>query len=335
MSGVTSMNQPDTLALRQRDLNALLERGDLDAAAWSSAMQLAGLRPGTSAWRRFLDRLFLLGGALLLAAAVIFFIAYNWHELGRVARFILLQALVAGAAAGALLLGVDTPKGRAALLAAVILVGPLLAYFGQTYQTGADPYQLFVSWALLALPWAFASRSAPSWAVLLVVANLAVGLWLGEAFRPLGPGFSGLTPYFGLLCLNVAALAACEAVPSLFGSGRWLARLAGTIAIGAATWLGFWLVLGLGSEGDALLGWAYPVAIGAGAWYFRRMRLDLYLLAVGALSAIAVVTAAIGRRVIDFGQGSGLMMLGLLVIALSALAAIWLKNLAHMAGDAR
>lgn len=329
------MNADILPSLRQRDLNELHERGEIDRATWSRAMQLTGLRPGASDWRLFLERLFLIGGALLLTSAVIYFIAYNWAGLSRIARFALLQSVLVAAVIGALVSGIDTPKGKAALLAAVILIGPLLAYFGQTYQTGADPYQLFVSWVLLALPWAFAARFAPCWAVVLIVANLAVGLWLGEVFRPLGLGFSGLLPYFGLLCLNAAAIVVFEAWPAPFGKGRWLVRLAGVFAIGAATWLGIWLVLDLGREGENTLAFAHPVAMAAGWWYFRRVCLDIFLLAMGALSAIAVVTALVARSVIDLAGGGGLMLLGLLVIGLSAGAAIWLKNLAHEAGEAQ
>ena len=37
-------------------------------------------------------------------------------------------------------------------LLALLGIGGLFAYFGQTHQTGADPWQLFALWAALVLP---------------------------------------------------------------------------------------------------------------------------------------------------------------------------------------
>ena len=50
--------------------------------------------------------------------------------------------------------GLDAVAGRISLFATAFLSGILLAVFGQVYQTGADPYGLFLAWALLILPWA-------------------------------------------------------------------------------------------------------------------------------------------------------------------------------------
>ena len=58
-----------------------------------------------------------------------------------------------------------------------MLVGGLLALIGQTYQTGADPWQLFALWALLALPWCLGARSDMLWAPWALVAMTACVLW--------------------------------------------------------------------------------------------------------------------------------------------------------------
>ena len=48
--------------------------------------------------------------------------------------------------------------GRGAVFLAFIATGALLALFGQTYQTGADVYELFLTWALLGLPLVVAAQ---------------------------------------------------------------------------------------------------------------------------------------------------------------------------------
>ncbi|WP_228706240.1 MULTISPECIES: DUF2157 domain-containing protein [unclassified Marinobacter] len=79
-----------------------------------------------------------MGGAAL-AFSVLLFVAFNWGELGRLARFALVEGAVLLAFAGYWLAGRETLAGKVALLSTGLLLGGLLALFGQTYQTGADP----------------------------------------------------------------------------------------------------------------------------------------------------------------------------------------------------
>ena len=46
-------------------------------------------------WRTLLDRVFAFGGALLLSAAAVFFLAYNWEAMHRFARLALVDRLLA------------------------------------------------------------------------------------------------------------------------------------------------------------------------------------------------------------------------------------------------
>ncbi|MBK7007009.1 MAG: DUF2157 domain-containing protein [Burkholderiales bacterium] len=101
-------------------------------------------------------------------------IAANWETLGRFGRFGLLQALVLAAGVGAAM----RPAARAPLgLLALLGIGALFAYFGQTYQTGADAWQLFALWAALALPLCLGARSDVLWAPWALVAMTAIALW--------------------------------------------------------------------------------------------------------------------------------------------------------------
>jgi hypothetical protein len=71
------------------------------------------------------------------------------------------------------------PAARAPLgLLALLAIGALFAYFGQTYQTGADPWQLFAVWAVLALPLCLAARSDVLWAPWALVVVTGISLWM-------------------------------------------------------------------------------------------------------------------------------------------------------------
>ena len=166
----------DTVA-EQTQLREWRRDGTLDATAATAARQALGPAPDAALWRWFLDRFALWLGIALCAAGVICFIAANWEHLGKFTRLYGIQVLVVAAVVAAARLGLARLGGQAALWLAMVLLGGLLALIGQTYQTGADTWELFALWAALALPWAFAGRHAALWLLWIAVANIALGLW--------------------------------------------------------------------------------------------------------------------------------------------------------------
>jgi uncharacterized membrane protein len=161
----------------QTQLREWRRDGALDAASALAARGTLGPAPDAVLWRWFLDRLALWLGVALCAAGVICFIAANWEHIGKFTRLYGIQALVIAAVAVAARLGLARLGGQAALWLAMVLLGGLLALIGQTYQTGADTWELFTLWAALALPWAFAGRHVAIWLLWIAVANIALGLW--------------------------------------------------------------------------------------------------------------------------------------------------------------
>lgn len=156
-------------------LYELAAQHQLDATANQKLQQLASLNrepPGLAYW---LPRGVAVLAAALVGFGVILWIAANWDTLGRFGRFALLQALFAVMCAGALLKPVArVPLGLLALLA----IGGLFAYFGQTYQTGADPWQLFAVWAVLALPLTLSVRSDVLWTPWALIVVTGISLWI-------------------------------------------------------------------------------------------------------------------------------------------------------------
>ena len=147
----------------------------LSRAHTQQLLQAAGLVDEPAALAVWLPR-----GVAVLAAAlgglgVVMWIAANWDAMGRLGHFALLQALVLATGVAAAL----SPKARAPLgLLTLLGIGGLFAYFGQTYQTGADPWQLFALWGVLALPLCLGARSDVLWAPWALVVVTAVSLWV-------------------------------------------------------------------------------------------------------------------------------------------------------------
>src|SRR5690554_4006519 len=168
--------------MNRTQLDDLVGRYQLSPDAARLALELANARPSRAESLRFMVRSLQLAGALSLAAGIIFFIAANWDAFGKFGRFILIEAVFVASIGVALWRPPPHALGRYALLMAFIMTGALLALFGQTYQTGADVYELFLSWAMLGVVFAIVGRWSVLWAAWIVVLNTA--LWLFSGFNP-------------------------------------------------------------------------------------------------------------------------------------------------------
>jgi uncharacterized membrane protein len=314
-------------------LDALAAGGHLDAIAWRRARALAGFTPSAGQWRAFLAQALAIGGALLLATAVVFFVAFNWEAMGRFAKLALLEGAVAATAIAALLTGSRPHLSQPAYLAATILTGALLAFIGQTYQTGADTWQLFAAWALLSLPWAFAAAWAPLWVLVLLIADLAVALHFGGTAR-LGWLFTPTGTVLALVLLNVAAAALAEwawARGALRDPFRLVTRTAALVALAAATvGMLYFIFAGDGPghprEPALPVAWLGAMAGAYAAW--RVVRRDLLLLSATALSGIVVAAASLAWILDDQAFNFGLLIAAV-IVGLSAWTATWIRRLAH------
>ena len=303
-----------------------VEAGRIVPGREQEVLRAAGVTPSPEQWRAFLGQLTLWLGTIALAAAVIFFFAFNWDDLGRFAKFGLVEAAILAALLACWRVDLDGTPGKAVLLLLSLLTGALLALSGQVYQTGADTFELFAWWALLILPWVLVSRFSPLWLVWLGLLDLAVYFYFEIAWN-----FEGLV--WALFGLNTLALVLWEAahragLPWLRDS--WPPRLV-TLASGFwATFLAAWAIVDSGGS-EALRGLAalaYAGWLAALYYWYRRVRPDLFMLAGGVLSLIVVVATLLSYHLLDLGSGA-FLLIGLVVIGMSAGGAIWLRAAAR------
>lgn len=325
----------------------------LDAATQRRARELAGLVPDPRDWARYLDRFLAVTGALLIVAGIATFFAWNWAELHRLVKFALLQGGLLGAVLLAWRLGIDSVGGRASLLAAGCLIGVLLAVFGQVYQTGADPYTLFLGWACLLLPWALIGRQAGLWLLWVLLLNLVLILyWLQVLHPPAGPW--QLAQLLGpvvwlaatvtdwrlaslLFALNVTAIVAWELASHLglpAARGRWFPRLIALIALYTVLGPTFALILGasVGLRGETAVvsPLLFAGALAICLWYYQYRRLDLFMLTVTLFGAVLVIMAIAVRELVSGWES--LLPLALLLIGQVAGVAWWLRCVAQRRG---
>ena len=307
----------------------------LAAAAVPMALRLAGVTPDSVQWRQFIDRLLLGLGVLMLAAGTIFFLAANWHELGRYAKFALAEIPIVVAVAACWRFGLDSTLGKTALVAASLFTGALLALVGQTYQTGADTYELFALWALAITAWVAVSRLPALWLLWLALLHVAIFLYLGT-FDTILRGSFGLREMLWLVfALDTLVLIAWEA---LAASGiawlreRWAVRVVAFVAGTAVTALAVWSGFERHADTSPIVAYfAYVAWLAAVLWAYRWRKVDLFVLAGAVLSVIVVVTVALSSQLISHAQPGAFLLIGLVVIAGAGMGAWWLRGVA--AGD--
>ncbi|MFT7722755.1 MAG: DUF2157 domain-containing protein [Roseateles sp.] len=256
---------------------------------------------------------------LLCGLGLVFAVAAQWADLPRAARFALLQAAVAlGALALVARPRLALPLGLWCLLA----TGGLLAFLGQTYQTGADAWQLFALWAALALPLALGARADALWGVWMLVALAAVSLWMaahaGHRWRAeagdLPVHLAGWALALGL------ALAAAGAAGRRVGAGPWARRTAAGLAVLLVMATALAALFGDDPLAPTLLA---LLALAGAAWALGRPAgFDLFGLSAAALALNVVLVGALARLLFDEVPGgepiARFLLLGLAAAGLLA-----------------
>lgn len=282
------------------------DSGALDQPGYRRALLALRLAPDAERWRRLTALLLLISGALCLLAGTVMVFASNWLTWPRLARVGVAEAGWLALLAWAFLARPDSDGRRWALFAVAAMSGIWLAVIGQTYQTGADAWQLFALWAALALPWALLANFAPLWGLWIVIASLALPLWLPHA--PWRPALSAWSLFdeanLPLIGFWLAALALAERLQS--AAAPWTARILPRL-------LGLGLALLLTIQASMVLAGAHQHVFGLSAtssnpvilalWlacvvaalYFYLQRRDLLLLALPLFSVwVAVLAWVVG-----------------------------------------
>lgn len=329
------------------NLHELATELNFSEAAHRRAVELAGQSPGPAEWRRYFSQFLMVVGMALVVAGITAFFAWNWADLDHFGKFALIEFGIVTAVVVAWWLGIDSIGGKATLFAAAFLVGVLFAIYGQVYQTGADPHGLFLSWAILILPWAIVGRQQGTWLLFVILLNLSLIMYWTQVLDPpdgmwtigmlLGPIFwlgtlmmdSALSS--AVFALNVAALVAWEAGAARgigWMQGSWFARVVAFITFSTVVPPTLLIILasmfgeklGLNLMSPLLLAFATAGCV----YYYQYRREDLFILTCCAMAAIMVVTAlAIRVFLNDFGS---MLFLAILLIAQVAAAAYWLRN---------
>lgn len=312
----------------RHELTSLLEQGAINEKHIDAAVELANIIPSQRAWLLFIDKLCLWFGLISMGFSLIYFIAHNWSEIGRFAKFAFIETALIGSILIYLYTPVNSAFSNASLILSTLLLGALMALFGQTYQTGADPWQLFFNWALLMTPWALIARFTSIWLIWLGLVNLTIVLYSYANVNPLSLLFNReINLSWSLFIFNsVSLLIWCKLGQScVWLQKTWAIRL-------IALYVGLLITtLALKAIFDNTIDQSLALPIWllflvSFYWFFRKRRVDLFMLAEASLSAIVVAVTLFAHEVLQEIDATALLLLAVLVIGLGIGAALWLKK---------
>jgi hypothetical protein len=325
--------------LKRSELDGLAEFYSLDVQRTQAMLDLAAARPSRAEGLRFLALCLRIAGVLSLAAGLVFFVAANWSRLSVFGRFALIEGVLLACVVIAFLKPPPSFVGRGAVFLAFIATGALLALFGQTYQTGADVYELFLGWALLGLPLVVAAQWGVASAAWVVVFNTALLLFCG--WHPTGGllwaifggvQFQPAQLILGAAWLNLALWFAFEFRP-IDPVPAWVRRLLLSCAFGFGTWGGVLGIVGgdllFGDRrGDPVAVLALAAAMAAVTAYAMKRRDDVYPLAV-VMGTFIIVSLVWLARVVDFDDEGTFLLMAVWLIGTSTAAGKILTSLSR------
>lgn len=302
------------------------EQRQLSAEQLQHAGGHFSLQPANNLWLAQANIILLFGAVVLLGAALIFFFAHNWPLMHYLTKFALAASALTLSGIMAIRSRPASLVQRAALLSAAILTGALLALIGQTYQTGADIWQLFAAWAALITPLVLLSTSRACYLLWYLIFELALGRYFGVQ----SVFFLPSNPVLLMALANLLLLAGAElALPKLgVKNHHMLVRLAALLFITVQT---FGAIIGVWDNHYQTNLLLYLPLTAVLTFWFLRQRQDVLILALLAFSAIAVATSILAKLLNNANDFLVMNVLALFVIGSSIAAVISLKKLHHTA----
>ncbi|MGP5312721.1 DUF2157 domain-containing protein [Psychrobacter faecalis] len=352
----------------RRTIEQLLQQDILPLKNAEAAATHLEVYPSKRTWLDFFDKALLIVGAVALVLSLVFFIAYNWQNLGKIGKFALVEGALAITIALYVSLSFRQLRQRfqlirqLLLLVASIITGSLLALFGQVYQTGADTWQLFFAWAILIIPWVVIARFPALWLLWLGLINACLALYLDVAnLQFINHHLQNISQVAVLALFNFIAFYSwligfdnkapfstshlfhrinAKKSPTQINSAQtksslhWSTYVIGLLSTFFITYLAIVTVFDNGNIWATLiatllwLGWC-----GFMLWQFYQRRPDLLMLTYFSFSIITVVMFWVGKWLLDDFDAGGFLVLALLLIGMSSAAVVWLRKVAYINND--
>lgn len=311
------------------------------------AVALVNAEPSSNDWLAFLKISFLWLGVISMSSGTIFFFAYNWLDMSRFTKFALIESAMLLSTIAYVHIAKTQRLTATMLMGMALLTGGLLALVGQTYQTGADPWQLFAIWSLLIIPWAIISRASSLWILWVALINLSLYLYTDINHGLFGLILSDNNTAWMFSLLNSVLLISFElgkryqgvnrlglgVKPALSSEedsdvqgDRYTIQLVTLVAGIATTFLATLSIFERRTGSDGFIFYALWIAA---IFYIYRFKIkDLLILSAASLSGIVVIVSVLINAIGNSLDEGGFLLISFAIIGLSTLAGVWLKKLA-------
>lgn len=295
--------------MTREQLWAIIRFSNLDKPQILKILQGA-IYPDGNSWNTFIKIVLLTLGAGFLVSGVVFFFAYNWSSLPDYTKLLIAQAAVILTCLPYFITRLDPLFRNISLTASAVLVGGMLAVFGQVYQTEALAYDLMLSWTLAVSLWVVVARFAPLTLLWLLLLQVTIGLFISEKLHV----YTELPIYFSITCTNFLVLAlpvVLSKVRLSMGTPRWFRSVVSSVC---AYYMVSGFAVGLEKSDNPffILQLILSVIVLTYLVRFGFNNRELESLAIASLSAIAIVCAIIIIK-IDEGE-AGLITVTLFVL---------------------
>ena len=318
----------------------------------NAAILVAYPHPTQHNWLLLIANLVLFLGILLLSAGVIFFMAFNWDTLANLTKFAIIEGLFMTFIGGFYLangvaktskppklsaLNASWNLPNAMLLGASIMVGALLALVGQTYQTGADPWQLFALWALFILPFAVIAGFDLLWLLVVALINVSLGIYFDSFSQLFGVHLEHIQiiAIFGLVNLSIHLLFSLARRLTWAGRSRFQCPIVEATSLLASvvslSWLMIWVVFDFNSTAHSGFYILVYLTIMATLFGYYRYRLPaLYPLTLVLISLCATIVSLLSKGLFDSNDPVGIFLfIAIIIIGLTSGCLYWLKLIQH------
>lgn len=305
--------------VERSSLYALTRSSELNEKQLHEAFETADIYPDKKSWLVWIDRFLLSLGVVFLLCGISFFVAFNWDDLGKFSKLAMAELGVLIAGVFIILKSDRSFAQQMALTAFCVLTGILFALFGQTYQTGANAYDLFLNWSLTIIPFVVFSRYTPLWFFWLVLINATIYFY----FEQVVLDWNGDHLLLIMLGLQGSVWIGWEMLSKRFNmlqDNRWAPAIAGLFCLFALTVENIYSIVNSSRPDEFVLifGTLYAVLLAVGIWFYTRQR-SMFFLSALFLSIVGVVTVQIfdwlngGDRIHFEGPAllSGIACLGL------------------------
>lgn len=318
-----SLTQLTTHKLRQ-----LYHNGIISQSAYTRACQAACLQKN---WIDWLKQQIMALTVLFFLSGIIFFFAFNWEQMSHVQKLGLIESGLLAFVIGSCYLGIESRFGQISLLCASVMVGAFLLVFGQIYQTGADSYQLFLSWSLFILPWVLISRFTPQWILLLVLLNITLILY-GSKNHYYWYDYNNST-LLSLTLLNMVFLLLREYAEQksiLWANGKINKVIILLMLLWPMTLSALESVFEMHKE-NALLSLLWVITMIMGFYWYKTRRKDAISFSLIILSIYLVGITFITRTIFEAGgsETGAFFLSAIVILGLSTWTSLWLKKTIH------